>query len=79
VLPVFGRQQLMLRPGDASPPHARALKPLKQEDPLAANGPPVGVSANTSLSLTLCLHELATNALGASGAMFADEKTILPG
>lgn len=43
----------------------RAVKPFaaKQEGRLVADGPIVWVPANTSLSLTLCLHELATNAL----------------
>ena len=43
----------------------RALKPFvsKQEDRFAADGPTVWVPANISLNLTLCLHELATNAV----------------
>ena len=39
----------------------RALKPFAS-DRITIEGPPVVVAANTSLSLTLCLHELATNA-----------------
>jgi PAS domain S-box-containing protein len=44
---------------------SRALKPFasKQDNRIVANGPQVWVPANTSLSLTLCLHELATNAV----------------
>jgi two-component sensor histidine kinase len=43
----------------------RALKPFerRQHDRVVAEGPAVWVPANTSLSLTLCLHELATNAV----------------
>jgi two-component sensor histidine kinase len=43
----------------------RALKPFAshQESRLLAEGPLVWVPANTSLNLTLCLHELATNAV----------------
>jgi PAS domain S-box-containing protein len=43
----------------------RALKPFasEQESRLLAEGPLVWVPANTALSLTLCLHELATNAV----------------
>lgn len=43
----------------------RALKPFaaKQEQRFAAEGPTVWIPANASLSLTLCLHELATNAV----------------
>jgi two-component sensor histidine kinase len=43
----------------------RALKPFEssQQDRVVAEGPAVWVPANTSLSLTLCLHELATNAV----------------
>jgi PAS domain S-box-containing protein len=43
----------------------RALKPFaaRQEQRFAAEGPTVWVPANASLSLTLCLHELATNAV----------------
>jgi len=53
---------------DRAPLHevvSRALKPFasKQDDRLVADGPMVWVPANTSLSLTLCLHELATNAV----------------
>jgi len=44
---------------------SRALKPFasKQENRFVADGPMVWVPANASLSLTLCLHELATNAV----------------
>jgi len=44
---------------------SRALKPFasKQEKCIVVHGPSVWVPANTSLSLTLCLHELATNAV----------------
>src|SRR5262245_24760671 len=43
----------------------RALKPFatKQDQRFATEGPTVWVPANASLSLTLCLHELATNAV----------------
>jgi len=43
----------------------RALKPFasKQENRFVADGPMVWLPANTSLGLTLCLHELATNAV----------------
>jgi PAS domain S-box-containing protein len=43
----------------------RALTPfaLKQDGRIVAEGPPVWVPANTALALTLCLHELATNAV----------------
>jgi PAS domain S-box-containing protein len=43
----------------------RALKPFetRQQDRIVTEGPAVWVPANTSLSLTLCLHELATNAV----------------
>ena len=43
----------------------RALKPFlsNQENRFVADGPTVWVPANASLSLTLCLHELATNAV----------------
>ena len=43
----------------------RALKPFvsKQENRFAADGASVWLPANTSLSLTLCLHELGTNAV----------------
>jgi two-component sensor histidine kinase len=42
-----------------------ALKPFasKQENRCITAGPPIWVQANTSLNLTLCLHELATNAV----------------
>jgi PAS domain S-box-containing protein len=42
-----------------------ALKPfkLKQKNRFVAKGPAVWVPASTSLNLTLCLHELATNAV----------------
>src|SRR5262245_15636645 len=44
---------------------SRALKPFasRQENRFVADGPMVWLPANTSLSLTLCLHELATNAV----------------
>jgi len=44
---------------------SRALKPFasKKESRVVAGGPSIWVPANTSLSLTLCLHELATNAV----------------
>jgi PAS domain S-box-containing protein len=44
---------------------SRALQPFlaKQENRFVADGPMVWVPANTSLGLTLCLHELATNAV----------------
>jgi PAS domain S-box-containing protein len=43
----------------------RALKPFEsgQQDRVVAEGAAVWVPANTSLSLTLCLYELATNAV----------------
>ena len=43
----------------------RAVKPFapKQEERFVVNGSTVWVSASTSLNLTLCLHELATNAI----------------
>jgi PAS domain S-box-containing protein len=43
----------------------RALKPFesRQQNCIVAKGPSVWVPANTSLTLTLCLHELATNAV----------------
>jgi PAS domain S-box-containing protein len=43
----------------------RALKPfeLRQRNCFVAEGPSVWVPENTSLNLTLCLHELATNAV----------------
>jgi PAS domain S-box-containing protein len=42
----------------------RALKPFTERhfSRVVTAGPPVTVSANTAMSLTLCLHELATNA-----------------
>jgi PAS domain S-box-containing protein len=42
----------------------RALRPFRNEqaDRILAEGPPVWVSASNSLLLTMCLHELATNA-----------------
>jgi PAS domain S-box-containing protein len=44
---------------------SRALKPFAsiRENRFIADGPPIWVQANTSLNLTLCLHELATNAV----------------
>jgi PAS domain S-box-containing protein len=44
---------------------SRALKPFasKQENRFVVDGPMVWLPANTSLGLTLCLHELATNAV----------------
>jgi two-component sensor histidine kinase len=44
---------------------SRALKPFasKQESRFVVDGPMVWLPANTSLGLTLCLHELATNAV----------------
>jgi two-component sensor histidine kinase len=41
------------------------LRPFaaKQANRFVADGPSVLMPANTSLSLTLCLHELATNAV----------------
>ena len=43
----------------------RALKPFesRQQNCFVAAGPSVWLPANTSLNLTLCLHELATNAV----------------
>jgi PAS domain S-box-containing protein len=42
----------------------RALKPFEsRQNCIVAKGPSVWVPANTSLNLTLCLHELATNAV----------------
>jgi PAS domain S-box-containing protein len=43
----------------------RVLKPFEsgQQNCFVTAGPPVWLPANTSLSLTLCLHELATNAV----------------
>ncbi len=43
---------------------ARALKPFhtRPEDPFIIDGPALSVPSQGSLSLTLCLHELATNA-----------------
>lgn len=43
----------------------RALKPFAQreEGRLTVAGPSLWISANASMSLTLCLHELATNAV----------------
>ena len=43
----------------------RALKPFEsgQRNRFVAEGPSVWLPANTSLNLTLCLHELATNAV----------------
>jgi len=42
----------------------RALKPFEssQQQRITVDGPSVGVPAKTSLMLTMCLHELATNA-----------------
>jgi PAS domain S-box-containing protein len=42
----------------------RSLRPFeaRQEKRFLVQGPPVQLPANTSLTLTLCLHELATNA-----------------
>jgi two-component sensor histidine kinase len=42
----------------------RALKPFTNDEPgrIVIAGPPVWVTANNSLLLTMCLHELATNA-----------------
>ena len=43
----------------------RALKPFRSvhTERIVAQGPEVWVSANNSLMLTMCLHELATNAV----------------
>jgi two-component sensor histidine kinase len=43
----------------------RALKPFRNghRDRIVAQGPEVWVTANNSLMLTMCLHELATNAV----------------
>lgn len=43
----------------------RALRPFarRQEGRLTVSGPSLSISANASMSLTLCLHELATNAV----------------
>jgi PAS domain S-box-containing protein len=43
---------------------ARALKPFAegQQNRLVVEGVSIGIPANTAMSLTLCLHELATNA-----------------
>ena len=48
----------------------RALKPFRtaEGDRVVATGPPIWVTASTSLLLTMCLHELATNA-GKYGAL----------
>ena len=40
----------------------RALKPFRVNGRFTVRGPVVWVPAKTSLTLTLCLHELATNA-----------------
>jgi PAS domain S-box-containing protein len=44
---------------------SRALKPFasNQSNRIVVDGPSIWVPANTSLNLTLCLHELATNAV----------------
>jgi len=43
---------------------ARALKPFAegQQNRVVVDGPSVAIPANSAMSLTLCLHELATNA-----------------
>jgi two-component sensor histidine kinase len=43
---------------------ARALKPFEasRDDSILVEGPSVALSAKASLMLTMCLHELATNA-----------------
>ena len=43
---------------------SRALRPFEsnQHERITVHGPSVGVPAKTSLMITMCLHELATNA-----------------
>ena len=54
----------------------RALKPFssKEDKRIIVNGRPVLVPANTALNLTLCLHELATNAAKYGALSNADGK-----
>ena len=55
----------------------RALKPFapSRADRIALDGPAILLPAKTSLMLTMCLHELATNA-AKYGALSNDEGTV---